>query len=99
MWGGCCCAVDAGHAAVRLTLDGKHLLHIADAVGHPLFMLHPDWRWPYDSDPQQAALTRRELLGWAAENQAIVFGSHLPFPALGRLTPEGEGWLWHPLET
>ena len=84
-----------GHMAVRLSLSGKHLLHLGDAVSHPLLMLHPEWRWAYDMAPEQATDTRRKLLSWASENQAMCFGTHLPFPGLGTVTPQGNGWLWH----
>lgn len=87
-----------GHSVVRLTLGGKHFLHLADTVSHPLLMLHPDWRASFDSAPEQASETRRQLLHWAAENKAMCFGSHLPFPGLGTLKPEASGWLWQPVE-
>lgn len=87
-----------GHCAVRLTLGGRHLLHMADAVGHPILMLHPEWYWPFDSAPEQAAQTRKQLLSWASENQAMLFGAHLPFPGLGTVKPHESGWLWQPVE-
>lgn len=87
-----------GHSVLRLTLGGKHLLHLADTVAHPILMLHPEWRWPFDSDPEQAAETRRQLLSWAAENEAMCFGSHLPFPGLGTLKPNASGWEWQAVE-
>jgi len=37
------------------------------------------------------------LLSMAVEQQALVFGSHLPFPGVGRVVPQGAGWLWQPL--
>ena len=87
-----------GHSAVRLTLGGKHLLHLADTASHPMLMLHPDWRWPFDSEAEQAAETRKRLLGWACENQAMLFGSHLPYPGLGTVKSHAGGWLWEPVE-
>lgn len=87
-----------GHSVVRLTLGGKHLLHIADAIGHPLLMLHPEWHWPFDSAPEQAAETRKLLLRWADENQAMLLGSHLPFPGLGTIKSHETGWQWQPVE-
>lgn len=87
-----------GHSVIRLTLGGKHLLHLADAVAHPILMLHPEWRWPFDTAPDQAAETRRQLLNWAAENKAMCFGSHLPFPGLGTLKPYASGWEWQAVD-
>jgi len=87
-----------GHSVVCLSLGGKHLLHLADTVGHPILMLHPDWHWPFDTAPEQAAETRKQLLSWASENQAMLFGSHLPFPGLGTIKSHETGWLWEPVE-
>ena len=81
-----------------ITSSGEHLLHLADAVGHPILMEHPGWHWSYDAGPEQAEKDRRQLLNQAVTWQALVFGSHLPFPGIGRVIPRGEGWKWQPLE-
>jgi glyoxylase-like metal-dependent hydrolase (beta-lactamase superfamily II) len=86
-----------GHVAVHISSSGKHLLHLADTVGHPIFMEHPSWHWPFDTQPSQAEKDKRQLLSQAVAQKALVFGSHFPFPAVGRVTPHGEGWRWQPL--
>jgi len=85
-----------GHVAISVTSEAATLYHLADAVGHPILMEHPSWHWSFDSWPEQADADRRRLLGLAAERQALVFGSHLPFPGLGHVVPHGEGWRWQP---
>ena len=87
-----------GHAVLWITSSGEYLLHLADAVGHPLLMENPGWRWSYDANPKQAEKDRRLLLNQAVARQALGFGSHLPFPGVGRPIPQGEGWRWQPLE-
>ncbi|MEW5870452.1 MAG: MBL fold metallo-hydrolase [Chloroflexota bacterium] len=86
-----------GHAALAVTSSGEHLLHLADIVGHPLLMEHPDWQWTYDTKADQARVDREQLLNQAVAQNAWVFGAHLPFPGVGRVTQQGEGWRWHPV--
>jgi glyoxylase-like metal-dependent hydrolase (beta-lactamase superfamily II) len=86
-----------GHTALAITSSGEHLLHLADTVGHPILMEYPAWHGYADSRHDQAAKDRFQLLNQAVSQQALVFGSHLPFPGVGRITPQGEGWHWQPL--
>ncbi len=86
-----------GHSTLAVTSCGEHLLHLADLVGHPILMEHPAWSWRFDSKPDEAEKDKSQLLGQAAAQQALVFGSHLPFPGVGRVIPQGEGWRWQPL--
>ncbi|MCX6028089.1 MAG: MBL fold metallo-hydrolase [Chloroflexi bacterium] len=85
-----------GHSVLHIESGGECLLHLADAVGHPILMEHPTWQWSYDSMPDQAAEVRTSLLQQAASQHAVVFGSHFPFPGVGRVTREEAGWRWHP---
>jgi glyoxylase-like metal-dependent hydrolase (beta-lactamase superfamily II) len=86
-----------GHSLLAVTSCGEHLLHLADLVGHPILMEHPTWTWQFDYKPDQVEKDKAQLLGQAAAQQALVFGAHLPFPGVGRVTPQGEGWRWQPL--
>jgi glyoxylase-like metal-dependent hydrolase (beta-lactamase superfamily II) len=85
-----------GHTALAMTSSGEHLLHIADTVGHPMFMEHPTWHWSADYKPDRAEKDKCELLHQAVTQQALVFGSHLPFPGVGHVVPKGESWRWQP---
>jgi hypothetical protein len=38
--------------------------------------------------------TRRQLLDRAAKEDLLVLTAHFPFPGLGRVSAEGEGWRW-----
>jgi glyoxylase-like metal-dependent hydrolase (beta-lactamase superfamily II) len=86
-----------GHASLIISSAGENLIHLGDAVGHPILMEHPEWRWKFDASPEQAASDRRQLLDRAADQQAPVFGAHFPFPGLGHVVRQGEGWRWQPV--
>lgn len=84
------------HAVLRISSSGEQLLHISDAVVHPLLMARDHWYSTYDSDPAQAVATKVQLLDWCASERVLVFGAHFPFPGIGRVQRHGGGWTWHP---
>jgi hypothetical protein len=84
------------HTVLKVSSLGDQLLHLSDAVAHPLFMAHHDWFSTYDADPAQAVLTKKRLLDWCATQRALVFGTHFPFPGLGYVRQNDEGWDWLP---
>ena len=83
-----------GHAAYELLTDTSPLLHTGDVFFHPLFIEHPTWPSTADSHAEQAADTRRQLAQRAAITQALVAGSHLPFPGLGHIEPAHGAYRW-----
>jgi hypothetical protein len=46
----------------------------------------------YDTDPAAAAAVRRRVLEYAAANHIPIGGMHLVYPAIGTVSPNGEGW-------
>lgn len=86
-----------GHAAVAIASGRDSVLHIADAVLHPILMEQPAWQTAFDLAQDQAAETRRRLLDRAAADRTKVMAYHFPFPTLGRVLSRGaDGWQWEP---
>jgi glyoxylase-like metal-dependent hydrolase (beta-lactamase superfamily II) len=86
-----------GHLAVEVVSGEERLLHIVDAAGHPaLHLAHPDWFFAPDNWPAFEILTRRALFDRAADENLLVQTYHFPFPGVGRVTKDGDGWLWEP---
>lgn len=52
----------------------------------------------FDSDQQQAIAARQAVLEGAAEAGHWVAGAHLPFPGIGHVARDGEGYRWLPVE-
>ncbi len=82
------------HCALRVVSKGEQLLHLADAVIHPLFMVYPGWYSTFDFDAQQVVQDRQQLLAWASAERMLLFAAHFPFPGLGTIQPQGQGWQW-----
>jgi glyoxylase-like metal-dependent hydrolase (beta-lactamase superfamily II) len=75
-----------GHLAVLIGSGRDQLLHFADAAHHhALSFAHPDWRFAFDADAALAVETRKKLFDRAAADRLRLFGTHMPFPALGRV--------------
>jgi len=83
-----------GHMALAVASDGALLLHLVDVVLDPFQLEHPDWVAAFDYDPVQVVTTRRRLFDRAADERALVLCYHFPFPGLGRVERDGEGWRW-----
>ncbi len=98
------CAVSAyghtpGHTAFWMTSKGEALVHISDVALYPLHLKHPDWMPAFDMNPEQAMSTKRRIMNEAADKQALVFAHHFPpFPNVGHVVRQGEGWEWQPME-
>jgi glyoxylase-like metal-dependent hydrolase (beta-lactamase superfamily II) len=86
------------HSILKITSSNKHLIHISDAIVHPLFMAKVDWYSTYDADPAQAIETKKKLLKMCSSENSLVFGAHFPFPGLGHVLQEHESWKWLPIE-
>ncbi len=87
----------AGHAIFRINSGEESLLHLMDLSHHHGFMFHnPAWTIAFDHEPQQAVETRRRVFAKAAAERTRCFGFHVPWPGLGRILPQGEGYQWYP---
>lgn len=86
-----------GHMAYMLESDGQNLVLFADTANHYVFSLaHPDWEVRFDMDKTEAAATRRRVLDMLAADRVPFIGYHMPFPALGYVAAEGDGFRYVP---
>lgn len=85
-----------GHCSLVLASEGEQLAVTGDAVAHPLHVAYPDWNLFTDTFVNQADTTRRGLLDRLSAEEMKVFSYHLPFPGLGRIATDGDGFRWEP---
>jgi glyoxylase-like metal-dependent hydrolase (beta-lactamase superfamily II) len=87
-----------GHICVRVASDTQVLFHLSDALIHPLHLEHPEIVPVFDLMPEQAQASKTSICNRAAEEKALVFAHHFPpFPNLGFIVRQGDGWQWQPL--
>jgi glyoxylase-like metal-dependent hydrolase (beta-lactamase superfamily II) len=85
-----------GHIALLLSSCKEQLLHVSDAVLHPVHLAHPEWRAVFDLDPEVASNTRQKLLDWASTDRVPVHAYHFPFPGHRGISKRGQAWQWEP---
>jgi glyoxylase-like metal-dependent hydrolase (beta-lactamase superfamily II) len=83
-----------GHIGALIESQGETLLDVVDALHHPMQAIHPAGSPRFDVDPVQSAQTRRALLARAAAESCRVMAYHFPFPGLGSIRAEGDGFVF-----
>ncbi|MEP2704262.1 MAG: MBL fold metallo-hydrolase [Roseibium sp.] len=86
-----------GHMIYMLEDNGQQLLLAADTANHYVWSLaHPDWEVRFDMDKEAAAATRRSVLGMLASDKIPFVGYHMPFPSVGYVAPDSDGFRYEP---
>jgi glyoxylase-like metal-dependent hydrolase (beta-lactamase superfamily II) len=86
-----------GHTGFIISSGDQVLMNTVDAIVHPVLSVQrPEWHFGFDSDPEQAISTRRNLLDRVASDNLLIFGYHFPFPGIGVIAAEGDSWRFTP---
>ncbi|CAB3804719.1 MBL fold metallo-hydrolase [Paraburkholderia fynbosensis] len=88
-----------GHTGFVFTSEGERFFTWGDAIhNQALQFARPEIAIEFDVDTTASVATRRAILAEAASTGEIVSAAHLPFPGMGRVRIEGDGYAWVPLE-
>ncbi|MEM9916344.1 MAG: MBL fold metallo-hydrolase [Planctomycetota bacterium] len=93
-----------GHLVAGLYGEAGQFGYLADLIHFaPVQFAHPDWHIAFDTDPVEAAGTRKRILEYYAKERKPVAGAHLPFPGVGHVRAAGDAfeyvpvvWQWDP---
>ena len=83
-----------GHVSIQIDSQGARALITGDALHSTAQCWHPEWIFKFDSDPEQAKVSRRALLETAADSGSRVLGCHFKLPSIGRITARGDAFEW-----
>jgi glyoxylase-like metal-dependent hydrolase (beta-lactamase superfamily II) len=82
-----------GHTSFVVASGAAQVFVQGDVNNHfAVFSRHPDWHGWFDQDPVQAAATRRRVYDMLAVEKMPVQAYHHPFPGLGRVEKDGNGY-------
>lgn len=84
------------HMSILLEAEGEAALFAGDVLHNPVQAAHPDWSSMFCEDPAEACLSRRRMLGLAAERRLPWFSSHCAGPSVGTVTRDADAFAWTP---
>lgn len=86
-----------GHSLVRIDGGDRQLLMFADTLhSTELHTELPDVGFGFDSDPAQAAESRRRIFDMVSADKMLIAGSHVHFPGFGRILTDGDAYRFVP---
>ncbi len=86
-----------GHTSFALQSGSGKLLIQQDVTNlAALFVRHPEWHLLFDIDQPLAEQTRRKFFDMAIAEKTPIQAFHHPFPGLGRVEKDGNGYRWVP---
>ncbi|MDE2008114.1 MAG: MBL fold metallo-hydrolase [Rhodospirillales bacterium] len=84
------------HFAVEIGRGRTEALLTGDLIHSPLQARFPALSMRADTDPNQAAATRRSVLERAAEERMLCCTAHFPSPSIARFARSGDGFRCEP---
>lgn len=86
-----------GHMMFRVRSEEKETLIWGDIANHYVFSVgRPAAKVGFDDDKAMAIETRLRVLEAAARDGTLIVGFHMPFPSVGYVEREGDGYRWVP---
>lgn len=82
-----------GHVCVHVGSRGERAFITGDTTHHPVQWAEVDWKMPADTDPAQAAASRRRVIEEHAGRDTLVIGTHYAAPTAGTLVRDASG-VW-----
>lgn len=88
-----------GHSFFRVESQGKSLTFIGDIVHVQAVQFpKPEITITYDVDNDAAHRQRLTQFQRLAQVGAVVAGTHLPFPGIGQIRSDGQGFAFLPVD-
>jgi len=82
-----------GHTSYVIASGSARLFVFSDVTNRPeLFVRNPGWHAFFDQIPDMAETTRRKVLDMLIADKMLVQTFHAPFPALGHMEKDGQGY-------
>lgn len=85
-----------GHHVYAVTSGNQTVINTGDLAHHHAIMLRrPAWEFAFDTDAAQSARSRTRMLDRMATDRHAMLSYHFPWPGLGNVAREGDGFGWY----
>ncbi|QES58085.1 MBL fold metallo-hydrolase [Streptomyces venezuelae] len=81
-----------GSSVVRLRSGTDRAVFVGDLLHTPLQLEHPELNSCFEEDAKQARVTRRAMLEWAADHNALLLPAHLPGHGAAEVARDGSNF-------
>ncbi len=86
-----------GHSGYMIASGGQSLLIWGDIIHVPEVQVQrPEVTMAFDTDPHQAAATRKRTFDMVATDRQLIAGMHVHFPGFAHLVKQGDSYLMLP---
>jgi glyoxylase-like metal-dependent hydrolase (beta-lactamase superfamily II) len=85
-----------GQIPISISSGHQQLLCVSDIFQDPGELAGPELEMAGDILPEQASLTRLQILSQIIKPETLIYACHFPFPGLGQILKKGKGWYWQP---
>ena len=87
-----------GHTSYVIASGSGKVFVQSDVTNNPaLFVRNPGWHASFDQDGKMAEETRRKVYDMVVADKLLMQGFHYPFPALGHVEKDGNGYRLVPI--
>ncbi len=83
-----------GHLSISIRSGGEEAFFGGDVLHNQVQVLRPEWNSVFCETAELARTSRLWALGYAADRNALFFGSHLGGSSVGRVCRAGERFTW-----
>jgi len=86
-----------GHSAYRIGAGSNTLLVFGDTLhSYVVSVRKPSWKISFDLDQETGAASRVAFVSQSATSGQRLYGEHFPFPGVGRIVKDKDGYTWVP---
>lgn len=86
-----------GQVGYVIASQGDQLIDTGDIAHSSIISLaKPGWTLAWDSNKSEAITTRSRELQRLADTHELMFAPHFPFPGVGRIEADGDGFRFQP---
>ncbi|MRN53950.1 MBL fold metallo-hydrolase [Paenibacillus monticola] len=83
-----------GQMSISITSRGEEAFFASDVLHHPIQVYRPEWNSCFCEFDEQARESRLLALAYAADRNALYFGTHFPSTSAGYVSRDGDGFKW-----
>lgn len=84
-----------GHHCYAISSGNQVMVNTGDLAHHQVLLLKkPNWEFAFDTDPKLSAQSRSRMLDRLATDKHAILSYHFPWPGLGHVARNGEGYDW-----